>query len=196
MDIRTHQQLLTAHSIAEMMVKCQCELSKLIKDMEPGMNRDPENSPEYKVQWNVQERLIKVTAFEYPPKLKVHPDNMNLPNRKHKTSYQVVRERWYNLIMNALQMLPHEFHLPMENVLIWISFWFPRNATIDIDNFNLKFINDAIVYSNIYTDDHFRNMMMVVRGDYDQNNPRTEVMITEKRNHMLSIHQNLLSCFS
>lgn len=172
--------------LSRKLVECQVELLN-IYNKETDFKRDITSIPEYSIEWNEEPLIIKIIINEFPPRIKVHPDIISKPNKKHDSSYKIVRDRWYNLIFNAVRELPQNIfnkYLPLPEALVWITFYIPQNIITDVDNFTIKFINDAIVLSNINEDDNYKAMSMILQGKSTTKDPRTEIIICNQKDHL------------
>lgn len=73
-------------------------------------------------------------------------------------------------------------NLKLGNVDVVICLYFGTKRRHDIDNYTLKFLNDAFVESGFIVDDddkHIRSVL--VSTDYDKENPRTEIIFKERQ---------------
>lgn len=68
---------------------------------------------------------------------------------------------------------------PYENSHITITYYFPTRARHDADNFAGKFLLDGLTKSGVIVDDDLKHITTTIRGEYDKENPRTEIEIVE-----------------
>ena len=87
--------------------------------------------------------------------------------------YQQAKKEWIALC-TYLRKPPK----PIEKSLITITFYFKDKRRHDADNYQ-KFLLDGLVHAGIIVDDDFEHITVTCKGDYDKQEPRTEIEITE-----------------
>ncbi|SJZ38229.1 RusA family crossover junction endodeoxyribonuclease [Garciella nitratireducens] len=90
--------------------------------------------------------------------------------------YQEEKTKWEWLVKSALgrRSVNH-----IEKATVKITYYFKDRRRRDPDNYSGKFILDGLVRANILKDDSFSNIDLVLIGEYDKENPRTEIEIQE-----------------
>lgn len=68
-------------------------------------------------------------------------------------------------------------NLKIEKARVTYIYYFPTRARHDADNYNCKFLGDALVQSGMLVDDDFKHIEVTYRGFYSKENPRTEIII-------------------
>ena len=68
---------------------------------------------------------------------------------------------------------------PIKCAMVEIAYYFKTRTRRDPDNFSGKFILDPLVREGVLVDDSFDNVVLRLRGGYDKQHPRTEILITE-----------------
>lgn len=115
---------------------------------------------------------IKITVNDIPPSY-----NHFLGNSRNFNIYRKLKEEWYWLIKSSIgREKPPK---PFKTSEITICYYFKDRRRHDPDNYSGKFILDALVREGVIEDDSFKNVKLVLVGDYDKENPRTEVTICE-----------------
>ena len=61
-----------------------------------------------------------------------------------------------------------------------LTYYFPTKGRRDPDNYSGKMILDGLTAAGIIADDSFGNITLELRGEYDRENPRTEIEIEEQ----------------
>ena len=65
-------------------------------------------------------------------------------------------------------------------VSITITYFMPSKRRYDPDNYSPKFYMDALVYNGIIRDDSGKIIKaLIIKMDYDKDNPRAEILIEE-----------------
>lgn len=87
--------------------------------------------------------------------------------------YQAKKREWKD-ICNLLKKPPKA----IEKAKVTITFYFKDKRRHDADNY-LKFLLDGLVTARIIQDDDFDHIELIIKGGYDKENPRTEIIIEE-----------------
>ncbi len=96
---------------------------------------------------------------------------------KQRFEYQDIKKQWAMLVRLAVgRDKPKQ---AIEKAIVTITYYFPNRIRRDPDNYAGKFINDGLVKAGVLEDDSFNNIHLVLKGDYDKENPRTEIEIKE-----------------
>lgn len=111
----------------------------------------------------------------------IPPSNNKFMGRGSKKfqsfEYQDIKKQWAMLIrLSVGRSKPKK---AIEKAIVTITYYFPNRIRRDPDNYSGKFINDGLVKAGVLKDDSFKNIHLVLKGDYDKENPRTEVEIEE-----------------
>lgn len=69
---------------------------------------------------------------------------------------------------------------PFKKSVVTITYYFKDKRRRDPDNYSGKMILDGLVRTGILQDDSFNNIDLVLCGDYDKDNPRTVIEISER----------------
>lgn len=67
----------------------------------------------------------------------------------------------------------------LDRAEVKITYFFPTRHRRDQDNYSGKFILDGLTEAGVIKDNSFDCIKLVLVGDYDKADPRTEVEITE-----------------
>lgn len=114
---------------------------------------------------------MKIVVYDIPPS-----NNKYMGNSHNFNIYRREKERWHWLIKAAVKEKPKE---PYKKTEIHISYFFPDKRRRDPDNYAGKMILDPLVKEGILKDDSFSNIRLVLTGNYDKLNTRTEIEIKE-----------------
>lgn len=68
---------------------------------------------------------------------------------------------------------------PFKQSIVTLTYYFKTRHKRDPDNYSGKFILDGLVKSKVIKDDSFDNIKLLLEGEYDKENPRTEISVTE-----------------
>ena len=116
-----------------------------------------------------QKRYI-YTIPDIPPSLNKYA------GRENVWAYRADKKQWEALCAVYCRPKPSE---PIKKCLVGITYFFRTMQRHDPDNYSGKFILDGLRKAGIIEDDSFSNVMLLLCGDYDKENPRTEIMIME-----------------
>lgn len=112
---------------------------------------------------------MKITIPEIPPS-----DN-KFKGRQNVWEYREQKKRWKEMVFWLCKKHKESF----EKAEVKITYFFPTRRRRDPDNYSGKFILDGLTEAGIIKDDSFSCIRLVLVGDYDKANPRTEVEIQE-----------------
>ena len=96
--------------------------------------------------------------------------------RENVWQYRKEKKRWEELIFFYCRPKPRR---PIEKSIVTITYFFRDKRRHDPDNYSGKFILDGLVKAGILMDDSFFHIDLRLKGDYDKENPRTEVKVEE-----------------
>jgi len=113
-------------------------------------------------------RTLKITIPEIPPTL-------NVLLRMHYRERMEERDKWMLLIRKYTDRQAE----PFQRARVKITYYFPDRKRRDPDNYAgaAKNIMDALVARGLIPDDSFRHVELVIAGEVDRINPRTEIML-------------------
>ncbi len=106
----------------------------------------------------------------------IPPSNNQFIGRNVRWKYQDIKKQWADKIFYLCRSKPPQ---PLERSTVTITYYFKDKRRRDPDNYSGKMILDGLVRAGILQDDSFSNINLVLRGDYDKENPRTEIEIKE-----------------
>ncbi|SHH06178.1 RusA family crossover junction endodeoxyribonuclease [Tepidibacter thalassicus] len=114
---------------------------------------------------------IKVIIKDIPPS-----NNKYMGNSHSFQKYRVEKQKWELLVRAGIKNKPP---VPIKKAIVKITYYFKDRRRHDPDNYSGKFLLDGLVKSGVLEDDSFNNIDLILKGDYDKNNPRTEIDIKE-----------------
>jgi len=117
---------------------------------------------------------VKLTILEIPPSNNKYMGRGSI--RGHAFAYQEEKRRWAWLVRAAVTEKPKK---PIEKAKVRITYYFPDRRRRDPDNYSGKFILDGLTEAQVIKDDSFKNITLELVGDYDKENPRTEIKLEE-----------------
>lgn len=68
---------------------------------------------------------------------------------------------------------------PYPKATVFLTYYFPDAIRRDPDNYAGKMILDGLVSGGVIVDDSFNCIRLVLDGQIDRENPRTEIKVTE-----------------
>lgn len=89
--------------------------------------------------------------------------------------YQEEKQKWEWLIKAAIGKNKPKNSL--EKATVTITYYFQDKRRRDPDNYSGKFLLDGLVRAGVIEDDSFNNIDLILRGEVDRSNPRTEIYI-------------------
>lgn len=104
----------------------------------------------------------------------IPPSNNQFIGRNERWKYQEVKKQWADLINIVCRPKPLQ---PYKKAVVTLNYYFKDKRRRDPDNYSGKMILDGLVRAGILQDDSFNNVDLLLRGDYDKDNPRTEIEI-------------------
>ena len=107
----------------------------------------------------------------------IPPSNNKFKGRQNHWEYRNLKKQWEALVFYKCRPRPKK---PLENQFVIITYFFPTRARHDPDNYNGVFILDGLVKAGIIKDDNFDCITLLLDGDYDKDNPRTEIEIIDR----------------
>lgn len=104
------------------------------------------------------------------------PKSLNkYAGRKNEWEYRADKKLWKELVYYTA--LPQRPPKPYENAVVTIEYFFKTRTRHDADNYNGKMILDGLTACGIIEDDSFGCIELRLKGNYDKNNPRTEITV-------------------
>lgn len=108
------------------------------------------------------------------------PPSMNkYKGRENVWAYRRDKKAWEEMVFFCCTPRPER---PVSKCRLTLTYFFKRRVRHDPNNYDGQFITDGLVKAGILADDSFACIELVLRGDYDKDNPRTEIEITEAKN--------------
>lgn len=104
------------------------------------------------------------------------PKSLNrYAGRQNVWEYRKDKQEWKGLVC----LYSHRPKKPFEKAAVEITYYFKDRRKHDADNYNGKMILDGLTEAGIIKDDSFDCITLTVKGDYDKENPRTEIVVEE-----------------
>lgn len=104
----------------------------------------------------------------------VPPSLNKFAGRENVWAYRADKKQWEALCAVYCRPKPD---IPIKKCVVRITYFFRTRQRHDPDNYNGKFILDGLRAAGIIEDDSFRNVELQLCGNYDKNNPRTEIEV-------------------
>lgn len=118
--------------------------------------------------------MVKYIINEIPPSNNKY---MGRGSRGLTMQYQSEKKRWardINIVIGR-----NKPKVPYKRATVTLTYYFKTRHRRDPDNYSGKFILDALTECGVIEDDSFKCIDLVLRGSYDKENPRTEILIEE-----------------
>lgn len=106
----------------------------------------------------------------------IPPSNNRYIGRTNFREYQRAKREWAEMIAIFCRPRPQK---PIEKAVVRLTYYFPTRGRRDPDNYSGKMILDGLTAAGIIVDDNFGHITLELRGEYDRENPRTEIEIEE-----------------
>ena len=104
------------------------------------------------------------------------PPSLNrFAGRQNVHEYRKLKQEWTMLVKLCCRKTPDK---PLERATVTITYFFPDRRRRDPDNFAGKLLMDGLTAAGVIKDDSFACVDLVLKGDYDKQNPRTEIEVT------------------
>lgn len=112
--------------------------------------------------------------------LKGIPPSLNrFAGRKNVWEYRSYKEQWTRAVWLTCAASKDRPEQPYSKAVVEITYFFPDHRRHDADNYAGKFLLDGLTKAGVIVDDDLSHISVTVVGDYDKQNPRTQVTITE-----------------
>lgn len=112
---------------------------------------------------------MKIVIPEIPPSLNRYA------GRKNVHEYRREKDRWRDRVAWLAKVIRPE--KPFEQATVRITYFFPDSRRRDPDNYAGKMILDGLTAAGVIADDSFICIRLVLDGEVDRENPRTEVEV-------------------
>lgn len=112
---------------------------------------------------------VKIIIQDIPPS-----NNKYMGNSHSFHAYRDEKEKWEWLVLSAIKKRPRK---PYKRAIVKIEYFFGDKRRRDPDNYSGKFLLDGLTKAGILEDDSFKNVELILRGNYDKHNPRTEITV-------------------
>ncbi len=106
----------------------------------------------------------------------IPPSNNRYIGRTNFREYQRAKREWAEMVAVFCRPRPQK---PIEKAVVRLTYFFRTRARHDPDNYSGKMILDGLTAAGIIVDDSFGHITLELRGEYDRENPRTEIEIEE-----------------
>ena len=111
--------------------------------------------------------------------LKGIPPSLNqTAGRKNVWTYRQNKDLWTNAVAWAARAA-HTPPKPFQMARVTITYFFPTRARHDADNYAGKYLLDGLTIAGVIVDDDLKHISTTIRGEYDKDNPRTEIEVEE-----------------
>ena len=107
------------------------------------------------------------------------PPSLNATaGRKNVWAYREAKAEWTRRVWGACMAHKNRPKEPWEKSLVEITYYFPDRRRRDADNYAGKYLLDGLKKAGVIVDDDLNHISTVIHGDYDKDNPRTEIAIS------------------
>lgn len=104
------------------------------------------------------------------------PPSMNkYKGRQNPWEYRNDKKHWEELVRLSCRW--HK--APIAKSVVELKYFVKTRRRHDPNNYDGQFITDGLVKAGVIADDSFDAITLVLVGDYDKQNPRTEISVTE-----------------
>lgn len=122
---------------------------------------------------------MKITIKGVPPSLN------RTAGRQNVWEYRKTKEQWTRAVQLTCRASKERPKEPYEYALVELRYFFPTRGRHDADNYAGKYLLDGLTRAGVIVDDDLKHIRTLIVGDYDKNNPRTEITITEIKEYEL-----------
>lgn len=116
---------------------------------------------------------MKITLSGIPPSLN------RFAGRENTWQYREEKKHWTDAVMWMAKSAKGRPKQPFEKAVVMITYYFSDRRRHDADNYAGKFLLDGLTKAGIIVDDDLQHISTIIRGDYDRENPRTEISVEE-----------------
>lgn len=103
----------------------------------------------------------------------IPPSENKYKGRNTAWEYRKDKKLWESIVAYCCKP-PNE---PVKRCVLTLTYFFRDKRRHDPNNYSGHFITDGLVKRGIIADDCFECIDLVLKGDYDKNNPRVEIVI-------------------
>ena len=114
---------------------------------------------------------MKLTIQAIPPSLN------RFAGRKNDWEYRKQKAEWKQLVCVLAKAIKYTM---FEKAIVTITYYFPTKCRHDPDNYAGKMILDGLTAAGVIADDSFSVIELRLRGEYDKDNPRTEITVCDQ----------------
>ena len=119
---------------------------------------------------------LNIFIHDYPPRLKEHNKTKFSKTLGYDTDI-----RWLHYMSCSLHKLKAQGAVKYnEKIYVIIKYHFPAQR-YDVDNYAIKFINDAIKFSGLITDDDHSHLALLIDGITDMGKKGTEITLITRQ---------------
>ena len=104
----------------------------------------------------------------------IPPSQNRYAGRQNVWEYRNEKQRWKQMVSLLCRPKPKQ---PIRRATVKLTYFFPDNRRRDPDNYAGKMILDGLTAAGVITDDSFRCIELILKGECDRSNPRTEVEV-------------------
>jgi Holliday junction resolvase RusA-like endonuclease len=141
------------------------------------LNQMEKKEKEKALKKMVDKQLEKEQIMEIVIPNKQHP-SLNKWSRWHWSKKNRIKKEW----IKEIGWLCKKYNEPnLENALVEIVYYFDNKHSRDKDNYTPKFILDGLTKAGIIADDDDDNIFLNWKIKYDEENPRTVITITDRK---------------
>lgn len=115
---------------------------------------------------------MKIVLRGIPPSLN------QTAGRGNVWDYRKAKREWTEAVAWAVKAagVPPR---PYQRAKVTITYYFPTRARHDADNYAGKYLLDGLTIAGVIVDDDLKHISTTIRGEYDKDNPRTEIEVEE-----------------
>lgn len=108
------------------------------------------------------------------------PPSLNTTaGRGNVWEYRKAKAEWTNAVKLSCLACRDRPQKPFERAEVTITYYFADRRRHDADNYAGKFLLDGLTTAGVIVDDDLKHITTRIVGEYDRNNPRTEIRVEE-----------------
>ncbi len=100
-----------------------------------------------------------------------------LPRKQNRSPSTTTRLYWMGNVVDAIKKL--DVAVYYERALCSIKVYGQRDVGWDVDNRAINYIVNGLRMANVIPGDEWYNLSLILLGELDKENPRTEIRVTE-----------------
>lgn len=120
---------------------------------------------------------MKVVIPGVPPSLN------RTAGRQNVWEYRRNKALWTLWVQRACLACKERPEKPWEKAVVELCYYFPDKRRRDADNYAGKFLLDGLTKAGVIVDDSFGCVTLILDGECDPKNVRTEITIEKKEEH-------------